>query len=116
MRNAPTFAACMVAAVTFFAFGCKSSGRANGEAKPAPIITASTNVVGKVASVNPQLRYVVVEFPPGSTLPSVEQRMNVYRGALKVGELKITGPSRNNNTAGDITAGEAATGDVVRVD
>jgi hypothetical protein len=108
---------------TAFILGCKSSGSgqnrtaaARGPSDPNIITTAATNTVGRIAAVNAQARYVVVEFTPGAPLPQVEQRMNVYRGSLKVGELKITGPARSNNTAGDITAGDAAIGDAVKVD
>jgi hypothetical protein len=40
--------------------------------------------------------------------------MNVYRRGLKVGEVKVTGPQRDDNIVADITAGEAAVGDEVR--
>jgi hypothetical protein len=33
---------------------------------------------------------------------------------MKVGELKVTGPARDQNTVADITAGEAQPGDEAR--
>ena len=68
---------------------------------------------GKVASVNPALRFVVIDFafnPP----PQVDQRLAVYRDGQKVGEIKISSQARNNIIAADITAGEARIGDEVR--
>lgn len=44
------------------------------------------------------------------------KRLNVYRNGLKVGELKVTGPQRDNNTVADIVAGECQVGDEVRED
>lgn len=40
--------------------------------------------------------------------------MFVYRDGLKVGEVKITGPTRDNNTVGDLVSGVANKGDEVR--
>jgi len=68
-----------------------------------------------VVSVNPTARFVVLTFPIGA-LPGLEKRLNVYRGGLKVGEIKITGPQRDNNTVADIVTGECQIGDEVRED
>ena len=43
-----------------------------------------------------------------------DQRLDVYRGGLKVGELLVTGPQQGDSTVADITAGEAQKGDEVR--
>jgi hypothetical protein len=77
------------------------------------IVTADQVLEGEVASVNSNLRFAVVTFPPGRT-PAIGQRMNITRQGLKVGEIKITGPERDDSTVGDIIAGEAERGDVVR--
>jgi hypothetical protein len=77
------------------------------------IVTPSTALVGKIVSVVPQSRIAVLNFPINK-LPALEQRMNVYRRGLKVGEVKVTGPQRDDNIVADITAGEAAAGDEVR--
>ena len=63
--------------------------------------------------VNGAARFVVLNFPIGR-LPSIEQRLNVYRQNLKVGEVKVTGPQREDNIVADISVGEAAVGDDVR--
>ena len=77
--------------------------------KVAPILGAN----GKVASVNPNLRFVVIDFAL-NPVPRVDQRLSVYRQGQKVGELKISAQARNSIVAADITAGEAQVGDEVR--
>jgi hypothetical protein len=69
--------------------------------------------VGKVASVNPNLRFVVIDFA-FNPLPQVDQPMNVYRNGQKVGEVRISSQSRNSIIAADLTAGEARVGDEIR--
>lgn len=70
-------------------------------------------MIGKVVSVNDKLRFVVLDFTLYE-LPEPGQVLNVYREDRKVGELKVTGPSRNFTTAADITTGDAAIGDEAR--
>ena len=77
------------------------------------IVTPETALIGKVAAANANARFVVLNFPVGR-LPSLDQRLNVYRNGLKVGEVKTTGPQRDDNTVADIIAGEARVGDEVR--
>jgi hypothetical protein len=77
------------------------------------IITPETALSGKVLKVNREARFVVLNFPVGR-LPAVDQRLNVYRRNLKVGEVKVTGPQREDNIVADITVGEAEAGDEVR--
>jgi len=77
------------------------------------IVTPASSAVGKVASANSVGRFVVISFPIASVPPN-ERRFNVYRGGLKVGEVKITGPRRDNHTVADIVAGECQVGDEVR--
>jgi hypothetical protein len=73
------------------------------------------SVSGKVLFVNAALRFLVMDFPV-RRLPVLDQRLNVYRNGQKVGQVKVTGPARDTNIAGDITAGEAQPGDEVRED
>lgn len=80
------------------------------------IVTPSQGIAGRITSVNAASRYVVISYPIGIPLPQVEQRLNVYRAGLKVAEIKITGPSRDTNTIGDIVAGDCQIGDQVRID
>jgi hypothetical protein len=72
-------------------------------------------VHGRIASVNPNLRFVVMEFPVWR-MPAHDQRLYVYRGQQKVGEVKVTGPAIDTTIAGDLVAGEAMPGDQVRQD
>jgi hypothetical protein len=89
----------------------------------APVRTAGTNqmlivtpenaLVGKVALVNNGARFVVLNFPLGK-MAAAEQRLNLYRRGLKVGEVRVTGPQREDNTVADLVAGEAEVGDEAR--
>ena len=73
---------------------------------PSLIVTPG-KTSGKIALVNSASRFVIVSFPPG-TMPPLEQRLNVYRGGLKVAEIRISPPQHDLNTAADILAGECA--------
>jgi hypothetical protein len=77
-------------------------------------VTPSRTLIGRVVLVNPN-RFVVLTFPIG-TLPTPDQRLNVYRNGLKVGELKVTRWQMDVNAVADIVAGECRTGDEVRED
>jgi len=84
---------------------------------PAPeskwIITPVDLLAGKVVTYNQPGRFVVLNFPVGQ-LPALDQRMGVYRKGLKVGELKVTGPQRDDNIVADVVEGTAQPGDEVR--
>ena len=77
------------------------------------IITPENALVGKVALVNTTARFVVLNFPLGK-MAAAEQRLNLYRSGLKVGEVKVTGPARGANIVADLVAGEAEIGDEAR--
>ena len=81
---------------------------------PTVIVTPAPVNAGRITSVNAAGRFVVITYPIGVPLPSLEQKLDVYRAGLKVGEIKITGPARDLNTVADITAGECQPGDEVR--
>lgn len=96
------------------------SPRANGPKSPTalaipakPTLVPVNPLAGKVVLVNPALRYVVLDFGLGRP-PVVDQRVNLYRKGQKVGEVRISSQSRNNNFAADIMAGEARVGDEAR--
>lgn len=93
--------------------GAPSHLPANTAAPAGAIVTPSAGLVGKVALVNVNAKYVVLSFPIGD-LPGVDQRVGVYRNGLKVGELKISGPQRDFNTVADVLEGECQVGDEVR--
>ena len=85
----------------------QSSGKTNA------IVTPSANRSGRVVSVNPGARFAVVRFPLGQ-MPRLEERMNIFRNGLKVGELKISGPQRDVLAVGDIVAGDCQVDDEIR--
>jgi len=77
------------------------------------LVTPDESVTGRVTSVNDNLRFVVLTFPIGQN-PSRGSRMNVFRNGAIVGEIKVTGPERDDNTVADIVLGDAKKGDEVR--
>lgn len=87
----------------------KSNGAASPAAEkvaPGPIEALS----GKVSSANASLKFVVLTFPIGQ-MASINQKLNLYRAGVKVGEVVVTGPQRDENIIADIVAGEAQVGD-----
>lgn len=76
-------------------------------------MTPETVLMGTIARANQDGSFVVMTFPIGH-LPVLNQRLNVYRQGLKVGEIRVTGPQLDDNVVGDISAGEARAGDEVR--
>jgi hypothetical protein len=121
----------VVLLLTLSLTGCFWKKHASKKAAPAPrtgapaaatraantnqtlIVTPENALVGKVALVNTVGRFVVLNFPLGK-MAAVEQRMNLYRRGLKVGEVKVTGPAREDNIVADLVAGEAEVGDEAR--
>lgn len=78
----------------------------------APIVTPDLSLAAKVVAVNTVGRFVVLSFPDGQ-MPRISQPMFVYRGGLKVAEVRITGPQQANNIVADIVSGDAEVGDTV---
>ncbi len=119
----------LILAMLLFVSGCfgrkqtgnksnSTSGQASFPTGASPtgeklIVTPEHSLVGKVALVNTADRFVVLNFPVGH-LPALEQRLNLYRGGLKVGEVKVTGPQYDDNVVGDLVAGDSEVGDEVR--
>ncbi|MDB6131431.1 MAG: hypothetical protein JWM04_2538 [Verrucomicrobiales bacterium] len=79
------------------------------------IITTPQTNAGRISMVNTEGRFAVISFPYTTSAPG-SGKVNVYRKNLKVGEIRITGPSKDNNTVGDILSGEVLAGDEVRTD
>jgi len=77
------------------------------------IIQQAHVLSGRLVLVNAGSRLCVVNFPIGK-LPATDQKMLAYRNGVKVGEILITGPQRDDNIAGDILSGKLQTGDEVR--
>lgn len=78
-----------------------------------PVVTPDTTFTGKIVAYNAVGRFVVISFPVGHA-PSMDQTLFLYRGGLKVGQIKVTGPQRDNNIVADLISGNAQTGDEVR--
>jgi hypothetical protein len=82
-------------------------------AVPAPIITPNYSLTATVVKVSTLGRYVVLGFP-ASQMPKVDQTLFIYRGGLKVAEIRVTGPQQDSYTVADLVSGEAQVGDAVR--
>ena len=80
---------------------------------PPPVVRPDTSLTARVADYNAEGRFVVLSFPVGQ-MPKLEQTLFLYRGGLKVGEVRVTGPQRDNNIVADLVSGEAQAGDEVR--
>ena len=81
--------------------------------QPQAVIKPDLQPSGRVELVNAEARFVVISFPPGP-VPQTDQRLSVYRNGLKVGEVKVSEPRRENNTVADILAGDVQLHDEVR--
>lgn len=81
--------------------------------KPELIVTPDTTLTGSIVSVNDVGRFVVLSFPVGR-LPAENSTLYVYRQGLKVAELKVTGPQKDDHTVADIRTGECRVKDEVR--
>ena len=78
-----------------------------------PIVTPSNSLTARVATYNSAGRFAVLSFPIGR-MPNMDQTLFLYRNGLKVGEVKITGPQRDNDVVADLVTGTAQVGDEVR--
>jgi hypothetical protein len=78
-----------------------------------PIVTPDNTLTAKVATYNATGRFVVLSFPVGQ-MPNMDQTLFLYRNGLKEGEVKITGPQRDNDVVADLVTGTAQAGDEVR--
>ncbi len=80
---------------------------------PSPIVTPDNSLAAKVVRYNAVGRFVVLSFPVGQ-MPQAGQTFFIYRAGMKVGQVQVTGPQRDNDTVADLTNGEAEVGDDVR--
>ena len=69
--------------------------------------------VARVASVNTELGFAVVDFA-AQTMPPVGTRVNVYRGDKRVGTVRITEPVHAPLATADVVDGEVRVGDEAR--
>ena len=93
--------------------GCLHHRPAPVAAAPSPIVTPDESLTARVLSYNSTGRFVVLGFPVGR-MPRQEQGLFLYRNGIKVGEVRINGPQRDNNVVADLITGEAQVGDEVR--
>ncbi len=80
---------------------------------PRMIVTPDISLAARVVSYNEAGRFVVLSFPIGQ-MPRMGQTLFLYRGGLKTGEIRITGPERDNDVVADVIDGDAHMGDEVR--
>lgn len=92
------------------------------EAKPVATQTASAKaaavkpddtLMGRVVSANARGRFAILNFPI-NRMPAVDEKMFIYRDGLKIGEVRISGPQKDDNIVADVLTGEARGGDEVR--
>lgn len=69
--------------------------------------------VGRVVTVNPTLRFVVVDFSL-SRMPQPGDRLELSRAGTVIGELKTGYHARANTLIADILSGTPAVGDEAR--
>lgn len=104
---------------TLLLTGCfhhKPAAQPTSAAPPtSAVIKPDIHLVGKIAMVNSEARFVVVSFPEGP-VPAAQRPLTVYRNGAKVADLKVTGPQRGSDTVADITSGDAQVGDEVRTE
>jgi hypothetical protein len=67
----------------------------------------------KIALVNSELQFVVIDFS-SRVMPPVGTRLNVYRGDKNIGVVRITEPVRARLATADIVEGEIRVGDEAR--
>jgi hypothetical protein len=79
---------------------------------PQPMVTPDNLLAAKVVRYNPVGRFVVLSFPVGQ-MPQPGQTFFIYRTGMKIGQIKITGPQRDNDTVADLIEGDAQEGDDV---
>jgi hypothetical protein len=112
----------LIIPLLLIAFVVAFSGCANDRGKSSPppaapaakpVVRASDALAGRVVSSNPVARFAVLNFPV-THVPAINQTFYAYRDGLKVGELKITGPQKDDNIVADVVNGEAKAGDEVR--
>jgi hypothetical protein len=77
------------------------------------MVTPDNSLAAKVVRYNPVGRFVVLSFPVGQ-MPQAGQTFFIYRTGMKIGQIKITGPQRDNDTVADLIEGDAQEGDDVR--
>jgi hypothetical protein len=91
---------------------------AEEKSRPAPaksklIVSPSHELFGTVAAVDEHGRFVVLSFPLGQ-MPQVDTLLPVFRHGVNVGQVKVTGPQRDDTTTADVISGDLQVDDEVR--
>ena len=68
---------------------------------------------GKLVMVDEAGRFAVINFPLGQ-MPDTNQALTVFRRGVKVGEVLVTGPQRDDSIVADVVSGELRVRDEVR--
>lgn len=71
-------------------------------------------LAGRVVSVNTRGQFAILNFPI-TRMPPVDMTLFVYRDGRRIGEVRVSGPQKDDNIVADIITGEARTGDEVRM-
>ncbi len=97
--------------------GCKSTKNGTDPVTPPKkgAITPAKSGVGKVALVDADLGFVVVDYTL-QKVPRPELRLTVYRASQKVGQVTSTRQSEDSYLIADINSGLIQIGDEVRED
>ena len=99
-----------------FVSGCLGSGATAPSGTPATHAASHLEPVppeaagAKIASVNSELGFVVVDFA-SQVMPALGTRINVYRGGKRVGVVRITEPVHAPLATADIVEGDVRVGD-----
>ena len=102
-----------LASAVLLSSGCLHHRVAPAAPAPQSIVTPDNSLTARVLSYNATGRFVVLGFPVGR-MPRQEQGLFLYRNGIKVGEVRVNGPQRDNNVVADLVNGEALVGDEVR--
>ena len=78
-----------------------------------PLVKPVLKLPGRVVTVNPKLRFVVLDFG-FNPAPADQSVVEVIRNDHVVGELRVNGPMSGSQRVADIIRGEVGVGDEVR--
>ena len=82
---------------------------------PRPLVVPVIRCEGTVVFVNPQSRFVVIDFS-FNPLPRPEQRLGLYRDGNRVGEVRVSSAAQASFVAADVLSGDAQLQDEARED
>ena len=105
--------ALLLALMVFSGCATKKAGNTSPVAAPSPIVTPDESFTARVVSVNTVGRFVVLNFP-AQPMPRLQQTLFLYRGGLKVAQVRVSGPQADDDIVADLVEGDAQVGDAVR--